>query len=86
MSTHSWLEIICYSPWFDSLLYFILVRPTGAGQTSKGVNPSLITAEGKGEENPVMECKKFKRAALIKCLEPNRRVEVEQIMVERRVN
>lgn len=53
---------------------------------NKGINPSRLSAEGKGEANPVVECKQTKRAALIKCLEPNRRVEVEQITVKRRVN
>lgn len=53
--------------------------------TEKGVSSKRLTAEGKGEENPVVECKNTKRAALIKCLEPNRRVEVEQITIERRV-
>ena len=52
---------------------------------SKGVAASRLTAVGKGEANPVVECKETNRAALIKCLEPNRRVEVEQITVERRV-
>lgn len=53
---------------------------------NKGINPGRMTATGKGEANPVMECKQTKRAALIQCLEPNRRVEVEQITVKRRVN
>lgn len=52
---------------------------------SKGVAATRLTAVGKGEANPVVECKDKDRAALIKCLEPNRRVEVEQITVERRV-
>jgi OmpA-OmpF porin, OOP family len=52
---------------------------------SKGVAASRLNAAGKGESNPVVECKDKNRAALIKCLEPNRRVEVEQITVERRV-
>lgn len=52
-----------------------------------GIDSSRLNAVGKGESNPVVECgdKKMKRAALIKCLEPNRRVEVEQITIERRV-
>jgi OOP family OmpA-OmpF porin len=53
---------------------------------NKGVNPGRMTAVGKGEANPLVECKQTKRAALITCLEPNRRVEVEQISVKRRVN
>lgn len=52
---------------------------------SKGVAADRLTAVGKGEANPVVDCTEKNRAALIKCLEPNRRVEVEQITVERRV-
>lgn len=52
---------------------------------SKGVAANRLNAVGKGEANPVAECKDKNRAALIKCLEPNRRVDVEQITVERRV-
>ena len=50
----------------------------------KGVPASRLTALGKGEANPVVQCNQKDRAALIKCLEPNRRVEVEQITVEKR--
>ncbi len=52
---------------------------------SKGVAANRLVAEGKGKANPVVECNDKKRADLIKCLEPNRRVEVEQITIERRV-
>jgi OOP family OmpA-OmpF porin len=52
---------------------------------NKGIDPSRLTAVGKGEANPVVVCTNKKRADLIKCLEPNRRVEVEQITIERRV-
>ena len=52
---------------------------------SKGVDGSRLNAVGKGEANPVVECNQKKRAELIKCLEPNRRVEVEQITIEKRV-
>jgi OOP family OmpA-OmpF porin len=52
----------------------------------KGINESRLKANGRGEENPVATCDEVKkRAELIKCLEPNRRVEVEQITVQRRV-
>ena len=53
---------------------------------SKGVASSRLTAVAKGESNPLVQCTDTKRADLIKCLEPNRRVEVEQITIERRVN
>jgi len=53
----------------------------------KGVGADRLTAVGKGKADPVVACdgKKQKRADLIKCLEPNRRVEIEQITVERKV-
>jgi outer membrane protein OmpA-like peptidoglycan-associated protein len=52
---------------------------------SKGVESDRLRANGKGEANPVVQCSDAKRENLIKCLEPNRRVEVESITVERRV-
>ncbi|MFZ3285729.1 MAG: OmpA family protein, partial [Telluria sp.] len=51
----------------------------------KGVEAGRLKAIGKGEADPVVTCTDKKRADLIKCLEPNRRVEVEQITIERRV-
>jgi OOP family OmpA-OmpF porin len=51
----------------------------------KGIEGGRLKAYGKGEANPVAVCTDKKRADLIKCLEPNRRVEVEQITIERRV-
>ena len=53
--------------------------------TSKGIDASRLQAVGKGEANPVVVCTDKVRATLIKCLEPNRRVEVEQITIERPV-
>ena len=53
--------------------------------SSKGVEASRLKAQGKGEADPVVECKEKNRTALIKCLAPNRREEVEQITIERRV-
>ena len=51
---------------------------------AKGVAADRLEAIGKGEANPVVECHDADRAKLIKCLEPNRRVEVEKITVEAR--
>lgn len=53
--------------------------------TGKGIDANRLKAEGKGEANPVVVCTDKKLPALIKCLEPNRRVEVEKITIERRV-
>lgn len=51
----------------------------------KGVEARRLTAVGKGKADPVVQCTDKDRARLIQCLEPNRRVEVEQITVERQV-
>ena len=54
---------------------------------NKGVSSSRLTAVGKGESDPVVECKdEKKRPALIKCLEPNRRVEIEPVTFTKQVN
>jgi OOP family OmpA-OmpF porin len=52
----------------------------------KGVDGKRLKAYGKGEQNPVVtDCNQKKRKELIECLAPNRRVEVEPITIERRV-
>lgn len=51
----------------------------------RGVAADRLEAIGRGKANPVVECHDKDRQALIRCLEPNRRVEVEQITIERRV-
>ena len=49
----------------------------------KGVEAARLNASGRGKANPVVQCGDRDRAALIRCLEPNRRVEVEAFTVER---
>jgi OOP family OmpA-OmpF porin len=51
---------------------------------AKGVAGSRLVAVGKGKANPVVQCNDKKMADLIRCLAPNRRVEVEEISIERR--
>ena len=48
---------------------------------SKGIEPDRIHTEGKGETQPVKTClpRMKSRKALIECLAPNRRVEIEVI-------
>jgi outer membrane protein OmpA-like peptidoglycan-associated protein len=41
-----------------------------------GVPADVVTATGKGEQDPVAECDKKKGAALTQCLAPNRRIEI----------
>jgi OOP family OmpA-OmpF porin len=52
----------------------------------KGVAANRLTAVGKGEADPVVECNDKKRPALIKCLEPNRRVEIEPVTFTKQEN
>lgn len=53
---------------------------------SKGVASERVVAEGRGKANPLQECKGIKaRKALIECLAPNRRVEVEEVSYKRQV-
>ena len=51
---------------------------------AKGVAGDRLVAVGRGEANPVVECNDKDSAALIKCLEPNRRVEIEPITVPKK--
>jgi OOP family OmpA-OmpF porin len=46
---------------------------------SKGLEPNRIYTEGKGETQPVKSCPNMSGKALIECLYPNRRVELEVI-------
>ncbi|MDI9333164.1 MAG: OmpA family protein [Cytophagales bacterium] len=51
----------------------------------QGVSANRLNAAGKGESNPIAVCTDKKHANLVECLAPNRRVEVEQFVFERRV-
>ena len=44
---------------------------------SKGVDRTKIETIGMGEKQPVVQCNQKEMKALIACLQPNRRVEVQ---------
>lgn len=44
---------------------------------SEGLNPDRIRTAAMGESQPVVECSGLRGDALVECLQPNRRVEVE---------
>jgi OmpA-OmpF porin, OOP family len=48
----------------------------------RGVAPTFISMEGLGEANPVVKCDDKRGKALIDCLAPNRRTEIEFSAVE----
>ena len=50
---------------------------------SKGMESNRVYTEGKGETQPVKACPGLKGKALIACLYPNRRVELEVIGTEK---
>ena len=49
----------------------------------KGVAASRLEAVGKGSSQPVKTCTDKVHAKLVECLEPNRRVEIEPVTIER---
>lgn len=50
----------------------------------QGVQAWRLVAVGKGEADPVVTCQEKDSAALVRCLEPNRRVVVEEVRVDGR--
>ncbi|MEP6505271.1 MAG: OmpA family protein, partial [Betaproteobacteria bacterium] len=74
------------SPQYNQKLSVQRAESVKAYLASKGVSGSRLQAVGKGEADPVVECKdEKKRPALIKCLEPNRRVEIEPVTFTKQV-
>jgi len=53
--------------------------------TRQGVDGSRLNIVGKGEADPLVKCDEKDQQALIKCLEPNRRVEITPFTIERKV-
>jgi OOP family OmpA-OmpF porin len=53
---------------------------------SQGVPADRINTSGKGSANPVSKCDSVKKhAALVQCLAPDRRIEIEPITIQRKV-
>jgi len=53
---------------------------------NKGIEADRLTTEGKGEKEPVVQCDEKNREKLIECLQPNRRVQIDKVEVEQKVN
>lgn len=51
----------------------------------QGVTADRLVAEGKGEADPIVQCNDKNKADLIKCLAPNRRVEIDEVKIVRQV-
>jgi OOP family OmpA-OmpF porin len=52
---------------------------------SKGIAPDRLIAVGRGEVDPVVECSDTNKTALIKCLAPNRRIEIDEMIIVKEV-
>ncbi len=48
---------------------------------NRGVDADRLIAEGKGESDPIVVCTDKNKAALIECLKPNRRVEIDEVKI-----
>jgi len=46
---------------------------------ARGIPPAAVRAEGRGSAQPLVECGKAPHAELVRCLAPNRRVEIAGI-------
>ncbi|CAG2156837.1 OmpA family protein [Cupriavidus numazuensis] len=46
---------------------------------SQGVDPQVVVAQGRGAADPVVQCEDMPRDAMVKCLAPNRRVQVRAV-------
>lgn len=64
-------------PEFNRWLAAARARAVGDALVAHGVNPALIDARGHGDILPVVECPGPRSDAIIECLAPNRRVEIE---------
>ncbi|RYY73178.1 MAG: flagellar motor protein MotB [Gammaproteobacteria bacterium] len=51
----------------------------------QGISSERLLTEGKGEKDPVVNCTEKNREKLIECLQPNRRVVIDNVTVDREV-
>lgn len=77
------LAIVGYTDYLGSDSYNLALseqRAESVGQylVNRGVDAANITTEGRGEASPVVKCENNgSKAALVRCLAPNRRVSIE---------
>lgn len=75
------LKVMGYTDYLGSDSYNLALSQQRADSVrqyliNRGVAATQITAEGKGEANPIVSCNKGSKAELVKCLAPNRRVSI----------
>lgn len=68
-------------PEFNQALSAARAEALMAFLVSHGVDASMISARGLGDSRPVLDCPGRRTLEIIRCLAPNRRVEIE---IERR--
>lgn len=76
------IHIVGYTDHIGSAAYNLALSSARAKTVrdyllSNGVQANNISAVGKGETNPVVQCNQVNRQALVRCLAPNRRVEIK---------
>lgn len=64
------------SPAYNQRLSQRRAETVRAYLASRGVAPARMVAEGRGAREPVVQCARQQHAALVRCLEPNRRVDM----------
>ncbi len=52
---------------------------------NRGIDADRLVAKGEGEADPIVVCTDKNKAALIECLKPNRRVEIDEVKLVRKV-
>lgn len=64
------------SPAYNQRLSAKRAEAVRGALVAQGIAPSRVVASGRGETQPVVQCERSAKSALIACLAPNRRVDI----------